>query len=169
MTSKLLGLAAAGLLAGLAATSASAGPIATNFDQFVYSVTDGPTWTWVEPSNPTPTTYASGVYFSLPSVVGDPGGGVGFLDFYAQASAGGFDSVANTFYADNNAQVYLNDESAPLFVPGIYTGTDGTGVAATLAISGIPSVPEPGTLALLGFGIAGAGLVRKRKGPIRAA
>jgi len=166
MTSKLLGLIAVGLLAGLAATIADAGPIATSADQFVYSVAGGPTWTWSEASSPTPTSFSSGVYFSLPSVAGDPGGGVGVLDFYAQASGGGFDSNANTFYAD---QVYMNDESAPMFVAGTYTGVDGDGAAATLVISGISSVPEPATLTLLGFGIAGLGLARKRKGSTRAA
>lgn len=137
--------------------------------KFVYSVTGGNTYTWIEPLNPDPLN-PTVTRFSLPGVAGDPSGaGPGSrLDFYTLEALGGFVSFTpGVVTADfRSSQLFTGTTSDPTFRIGTFLGIEAvSGVAqlATLTISAVP-IPEPSTYAILGGSLALLAIaVAKRK------
>ena len=109
-----------------------------------------------------PTSFGTGGAAKAASVIG---GSVGVL------SSSGFLYVPINYLsgaAFTNTTLFTNSTFASLgFTPGTYTYTWGTGATAdSLVVTSV--VPEPGTWALLGVGVAGLGIVTLRR-RVRAA
>jgi hypothetical protein len=82
------------------------------------------------------------------------------LGFWNTSAGGGFGLVVpNLGYLQlQGAQMFTGPDSAPTFSTGTYFFNTGSGLITV----NVTAVPEPSTLLLLGFGLVGLGLLRKR-------
>lgn len=165
MRSGVVGLLITACVAALVASNAAAGAL-----QFTYTVfgapttpAGGPTWTWTSPSSPI-VVDPNPVRFYLPVVV-ESNGNVGnwILEFWDDGSGGGFTAAGGGPVNFYSSQLFtLDAEFRPTFLTGTFIGYDGLNDDGPASLT-ISDVPESGTLALLGLGLAGLGLSRRRK------
>lgn len=159
---KLLAVSLAATAALALATPAAA--VTLNFD-----ITGDYTASFQLNSSPTPDFVADGYSFSVTHVAGFPNTVSGFADvtFFQGQFAGLLVSEINNGFADylfdaSGPQLYSGTEAAPTFVPGTYQ-LDGLYTPGLFTLT-ISAAPEPSTwgMAIIGFGIAGASLRRRR-------
>lgn len=164
MKSRILGLVAVGLLAGLVVAPEAR---AVSISAFSYLGDDGTTLTFALPTQPIdPPQVVSGGFDSLnvdivlnetPTIAHD-------ISFFTAANGGGFDvnPVDAPGFGAFGPVVFSGTTTAPTFVDGVYEMLDFDGLRqGTMTITS--TVPEPGTLTLLGLGLASLGLMRRRK------
>jgi hypothetical protein len=132
-------------------------------DTYQFTMTGPVTASWTMSESPTPYFYEEGTVFLAvaPDLVVDGAPDPGdILCFFNLGDLGGLNSI-NLLPDFFGPQVYSGDESAPTFLVGTYYFTmDNSDQIETLQIS---QAPEPGTMLLLGSGLAALGLKRKRQ------
>lgn len=163
MKSRILGLVAVGVLAGLVVAPEAR---AVSISAFSYLGDDGTTLTFALPTQPIDPPQILGGFNNLdvdivlngtPTIASDIG-------FFTPANGGGFSMqpVDVPGFGAFGPVVFSGTTTAPTFVDGVYEMLDFDGRRqGTMTITS--TVPEPGTLTLLGLGLAGLGLMRRRK------
>jgi len=136
--------------------------------QFVVSAQGG-SGTFTLLRNPTVTSFSSGNDFTV-TVNNGKLNLLGYnfltppfvLEFSNTSAGGGFGLVVPYwgYLQLKGAQMFTGSDSAPTFYLGTYFFNTGFGLVKVQVTSA--SVPEPSTLLLLGFGLMGLGLFRKR-------
>lgn len=157
--------------ATFAITALTANPAAAVTLLVQYSSTTGevPPFTFNVDSNPTPIIFNSSFFRAPISNATGFFEGVTVLNFYSANNGGLFDS-----FNFNGPQIYTGSTQAPsLFQSGQFAALlddgDGLNPTGTVTISDISVVagaaPEPATWAmmLVGFGVVGLGLRRRRQ------
>ncbi len=159
---KLLAVFLAATAAMTSATPAAA--VALNFD-----ITGDYTARFQLDSSPTPDFVADDFLFAIVHVPGFPNSTSGFADltFFHGAFGGLLVSEETNGFVDYlfdavGPQLYSGTEAAPRFAPGIYQ-LEGLSTPGQFTLT-ISAVPEPSTwaMAVVGFGIAGTALRRRR-------
>jgi hypothetical protein len=120
---------------------------------FFVTINDSfPAFSWDQSSAPVPIGYQTGSYTEVP-VTDLFGGSYGSVSFNA-APEGMFDVDG---FMTGGDQVYSGSEAHPVFLPGLYNGTDALGDNIQLYVSTV-SVPEAGTWVLMIIGLGGVGV-----------
>ncbi len=123
---------------------------------------------WEQSSSPTPFAYVSGTFTIVPisdftSTGATLVGPYTFIGWYTGAG-GGLVFTPDFLYLISGAlgeQAYSGDESAPVFLTGVYQGFDNTTSAdATVTIAA--AVPEVPTWAMMALGFAALGFAGYR-------
>jgi len=155
-------------IAGLTGIMLFVSPVVARADalQFVVSTQAG-SGMFTLLRNPTVTSFSGGNYFTV-TVNNGSINLLGYsyptppfvLGFSNTSTGGGFGLVVpNLGYLQlKGAQMFTGLDSAPTFSTGSYFFNTGFGLVTV----NVTAVPEPSTLLLLGFGLVGLGLLRKR-------
>lgn len=142
---------------------------------YVFTVSGSSEGSWELPASPVPDTVFPDA-FRIASVTGTLGGApfTAFMEFYLSSSGGGICAGSGCSLIDlSRPQLFSGTTAAPTFVLGAYAMNDvrGNPVARlTIAEAGSVDVPEPGSRAMLilGLGLVGAGLRRRREATVTA-
>jgi len=137
-------------------------------DVFTFQSTDLPIGgSAIVDASPTPGSYVPGVSFTLNPFTFLLDGVQMSIPVVTFLTAGGVDADGTILNGDT---LFMGPESSPTFKLGTFNlgglvdiGNGPVPLNGTLTITQLSSVPEPGSLVLLGSGVLGlAGLVRRR-------
>lgn len=123
---------------------------------------------WELSSTPTPIFSVDGIgtevpIFDFTSTGTTSVGPYSDMAWYS-ASQGGLFYTPDKLYEVDGAQAYSGPESAPVFLTGVYPGTDVANgdASATVTISSVGAIPEPSTWAMMLIGFVGLGFAGRR-------
>lgn len=165
------------LTAAASAAVLFCGAAAAHADMLKFTWVDasGTDFSFFQDSNPTPTGYddtytevhISGWTGAISDAI-EPVGSFSAMDWIPSSDNGGFelfDDLGNFQVSVTGPQVFGGSDQAPVFAPGVFSGTEGfTNADGTLTITEATApggVPEPTAWAMLLIGVGAIGVAMR--------